>query len=290
MKTLSKSAILALAAAASGIAVTPAAAQNPFHSPSDLVLTFQNPGGTQGSDQTISVALGNVSTLFRDAAPNSFTLLNTANISGLGAILSSTFGATWYEQPTLWMGAIGFRGTSPTATQLLEGDPHQTLYFTKPYGSTAPTIIANAGDGITSAMGQVKGTMEQFGTSAIFVRPTSTSYIDEQNPFTVPGVQNAAYADIGGGVQGSFAAGTFGTLGAAGSVELALDLFRVQTRNDVPGQYGFGNATNTGEFLGTLTVNQNGQVGFLAVPEPSTAGLLAVAAVGAFARRRKRQA
>jgi hypothetical protein len=73
-------------------------------------------------------------------------------------------------------------------------------------------------------------------------------------------------------------------------VEIALDLFRVQTRNDVAGQYGFGEATNAGDFLGTLTINQNGQVGFLAVPEPSTAGLLAVAAVGAFARRRRRSA
>lgn len=288
MTTKTQRALLAAVAAACGFPLAPVSGQNAFHAPSDLVLTFQNPGGSQGSDQTITVALGNVSTVFRDATPNSFTLLNTTNLGGLGAALSSTFGATWFDQPSLWMGAIGFRGTSPTATQLLDLDPHQTLYYTKSYGSPAPTVINNSGDGITSAMGQVKGTMEQFGTTAVFPRPTSTSFIDEQNPFTAPGVQNAAYTNIGGGIQGSFAEGNFGSLGAAGTVELALDLFRVQTRNDVTGQYGFGEDTNIGDLLGTLTINQQGQVGFLAVPEPSTAGLLAVAAVGAFARRRKR--
>lgn len=290
MITKTKRALLAAVAAACGFPLASVSGQNAFHAPSDLVLTFQNPGGAQGSDQTVTVALANVSTFFRDAEPNSFTLLNAANIGGLGATLTSTFGANWFDQSTLWMGGIGFRGTSPTATQLLNGDPHQTFYFTKGYENPAPTIIANSGSRISSAMGQVKGTIEDFGTTAVFVRPTSTSFVDEQNPFTVPGVQNAAYGDISGGVQGSFAQGTFGSLGAAGDVELALDLFRLQTRNDITGQYGFGEEMNTGALLGTLTINQAGEIGFLAVPEPSTAGMLAVASVAAFTRRRKRRA
>lgn len=286
---------------ACGMAVAPAGAQNTLHAPSDLVLTFQNPGGATGGAQTITVALGNASTVFRDAAPGSFTLLNTANISNLGTILTNTFGANWWDAPSLWMGAIGFRGTSATATQLLDLDPHQTLYFTKiregigaigEANSPAPTTIANSGDGITSAMGQVKGRIEASATNtAVFVEGTGTSFIDDQNPFTGGNPafgQATAYSNIASGVQGQFSVGSFGSFGAAGQVEMALDLYRLQNRNDVAGQSGFGEALRQGDYLGTLTINQAGQVGFAAVvPEPSSAALLGLAAIGFLSRRRR---
>ena len=283
------------ALALSGLTVAPARAQNTLHAPSDLILTFQNPGGTTGSTQTITAALGST-TSFRDAAAGSFTLLNTTNLGSLGTTLVSTFGATWYEQATLWTGAIGFRGTSSTTSTLIDFDAGQTTYFTKVRGSvgtvgqadsTAPTTINNSGTGITGGMNQVKGRIEAAGTTAVFVEATSTSFIDENNPFTSPGVQSTAYTNIGSGVQSNFQAGSFGTFGAAGAVELALDLYRLQNRNDVSGQYGFGEATNVGFFLGTLTLNQAGAVGFsaAAVPEPTALGLLGIAALGLATKR-----
>jgi hypothetical protein len=288
----------AVAAVLGGLA-TPASAQNAFHAPADLVLTFWNPGGVTGSTQTVTVALAST-TFFRDAAPGSFTLLNTANIGGLGGVLEAQFGATWYDTVTLHMGAIGFRGTSSTATTLLDSDPQQTLYFSKERSevgilgtasSPTPTTILNSGTGIVGGMGQVKGRIESPGTTAIFVEATSSSFIDENNPTTAGGNQSTAYTNISGGVQGNFGAGSFGTFGAAGQVEMALDLYRLQNRNDVAGQYGFGDPTNVGDYLGTLTINQAGQVGFAAaVPEPSSALLLGFAAVGLFGTRRYRKA
>lgn len=276
------------AAGLSAATAATAQAQNTFHAPSDLVLHFQNPGGATGATQTVMVALGNVSTVFRDGG--SFSSIN------IGSTLSSTFGSTWYDTSTLWAGAAGFRGTSSTSTALLDQDPHQTIYLSKARTSVAtaagaPTIGLNTGTGITSGINQVKNQMETVGNTNPFVQATSASFIDDNNPFTSVGVQGAAYQDIGGGVQGNFGAGNLGTnvLGATGTVELALDIFRIQTRNDVAGQFGLGAAVNSGSYLGTLTINQDGLVNFQAVPEPSTYAMVALAAGLFFLINRRRK-
>jgi len=287
----SKLRVLALAAGSLAISALSANAANSFHAPSDLVLTFQNPGGATGSTQTVTVALGNVSTVFRDGG--TFTTINIAST------LSSTFGPNWFDATTLWVGAAGFRGTSATTTTLLDGDPHQTIYVSKVRSSVgtegqANSIISNlplnSGTGITSAINSVKNQMETVGTTNPFVQDTGASFIDDQNPFSSPGVQNAAYSDISGGVQGNFGAGNLGTnvLGATGTVELALDLYRFQTRSDLTDPTGF-NQTNVGQFLGTITINQAGDVNFSAVPEPSTYAMFGLAAVviGLVIKRRR---
>ncbi len=291
MKLIKTKALLLAAVAGSGLfALGSANAQNANHAPSDLVLTFQNPGGTQGSTSTVIAALGNVSTVFRDAG--TFTSIN------IGTQLGAAFGASWFDQTTLWMGAVGFRGTSASVTTTLDGDPHQTIYFTKVRSgvgtvglanSAAPSVGANTGTGITSGMNQVKNQFETVGTTNPFTQATSASFIDENNPFTVPGVQSAAYSNIAGGVQGNFGAGTFGTYGSAGVVELAMDLYRIQTRSDVADPTGF-NQTNDGQYLGTITINNGGAVGYIAaVPEPSTTVLVGLgAAFSLFVMRRRR--
>jgi hypothetical protein len=298
IKIKSQLCALVLTAGSLAISLSAANAQNAFHNSADLVLTFQNPGGATGAASTVMVSLGNVSTVFRDGG--SFNSINIAST------LSSTFGATWYDTTTLWAGAVGFRGTNELA-ELFPGttDPYQTVYVSKARTSVGTAGVANssisniplnAGTGITSGINSVKTQMETVGTTAQFVQATSASFIDDQNPFSSPGVQNAAYSNIAGGVQGAFGAGNLGSnvLGASGTVELALDLYRIQTRNDVVGQYGFGEAVNTGAYLGTLTINQGGDVGFsvasAAVPEPSTYAQAAVAlAIAAFFIARKRR-
>lgn len=277
----SKLRLMALAAGSLAISTLSANAANLLHAPSDLVLTFQNPGGVTGATQTVTVALGNVSTVFRDGG--TFTSINIAST------LSATFGASWYDTTTLWVGAAGFRGTSDSTMVTLDGDPHQTIYVSKVRTTVGTTGQANStinnlplgsGTGIVNGINQVKNQMETVGTTNPFVQATSESFIDDQNPFTSPGVQNSAYSNIAGGVQGNFGSGNLGTnvLGATGTVELALDLYRFQTRSDIADPTGF-NQTNVGQFLGTITINQAGDVNFAAIPEPSTYAMLGLAAV-----------
>ena len=262
-----KSKLCALVLTAVSLATSAGAlnAQNTFHSPDDLVLTFQNPGGTTGATQTVTVALGNA-TIFRDGL--AFPPINIAST------LSSTFGSNWFDATTLWAGVVGFRGTNGIA-QLYPGttDPYQTIYVSKARTSVGTAGVANSsisniplnsGTGITTGINAVKNQIETVGTTAQFVQATSASFIDDQNPFSSSGIQNAAYSNISNGVQGNFGSGDLGNnvLGAFGTVELALDIYRIQTRNVVAGQFGAGNATNTGNYLGTLTITRAGVVRF----------------------------
>lgn len=291
MNSISK-AILA-AVTASVLSQGAFAQTNANHAPSDLLLHFQNPGGSQGASSTLLVALGNVSTLYRDAAPGS-----TVSLLNIGSILSSTFGSTWFDQTTLWAGAVGFRGTTESNT-LLDRDPQRTIYATKARNSVGTVGVVNSA-GITLGEGnasqtvgninQVKGNLEAVQPSSAFaVIPTSSSFVDDQNPFVTNEVQDTGYGNIAGGVQDNLFAGNFGNYGTVGSAELLLDLFRLQFRNDIPGQYGFGEPTQTGQYLGTIALSQNGDLNFVAaaVPEPSSAVLLLGSAAMLLARRRR---
>jgi hypothetical protein len=294
---LIKSMVLTCAVALGAILVTGATAhaQNQDHAPSDLVLHFQNPGGSVGSSQTMIIALGNVSTFFRSGAPNTYT-----NLINIGSQLSTTFGSTWYEQTTLWAGAVGFRGTSDTLPNLYDLDPNRTIYATAKRdsvgtvgaaNSTAPSITNDATMTSTvNSINGVKGNLEALQPdNAVGVFPTSSSFVDDRNPF-LGANQSTAYTGFPNGVQDNFFVGNLGSFGTAGTVELALDLYRLQARNDISGQYGFGDPVRQGQFLGTITIDQTGQVGFTSIPEPSTWALIALGCAGLIGYRIRRKA
>lgn len=286
---------LSALAIVAGITLTAGSAQAQTLGQS-MILTFQNPFGTVGADQTIHVNLGRSTTFFRDAAPGSITNISVA---GLGTALSNTYGTNWFNLNTLYMGAIGFRGAgSIELNTLFDGDPQQTQYFTKQRGEFGNPLVAasqqpfipfgGAGTTVTNGMGQVRN--ELSGQPNILVQQASNSFIPANNTFTAPGVQQLGYGAIAGGVQGNFGEGSFGSFGSIGNIELLLDLYRVQYRNDIAGQARLGQPINTGEFLGTIALTSTGELFFIAVPEPSTVALIALGlVVAAFViiRRRK---
>jgi len=291
MKIKTKAIFLASVAGSLLLAAGSAKAQNALHAPTDLVLTFQNPGGSQGASQTMIVDLGNIIG-FRDGTP--FTTFN------IGSSLVSTFGSTWYDQSTLWMGAVGNRGTSTASVLGADLDPQRTLYVSQARNSigtvgsansVAPNVandntMTSAATGI-AAVGQ---NLENLSSTLIGVVDVTTSAVDNQNPVS-GGIQGLSYTAFASGVQDNFFAGSLGSFGTLGTIELALDLYRYQARNDIVGQYGFGDPTRQGEYLGTITINQAGDVNFTAaVPEPSTAMLLGAGlSMSLFMARRRRQ-
>jgi hypothetical protein len=316
-KNILTTAILAVAGVV--LSTSAAKAQNVNHASQDLIMTLQ----TSNPASTASIAtLGLVGANFRDAAPGSFSLLRTTTYTtGTGSIISSNgaagslnllstlqqygAGTTWANRSDLWLGAvvnIG-SGTNTGLNNLTQLDPQGTLYFTQARtsvgtvgqaNSVAPTVGGGSIAGITSATSAVVSNIE-LASGSIANFALGSTVVDEQNPFLSPTQQGTAYGFFGSGVQGNFdsAASINGaTFGAAGAVELALDLYRVQFRNNIATQAGFGAAIETPLYLGSLTVAQNGDVGFLAatpVPEPSTSLLVGLTGIVASQLRRRRR-
>jgi hypothetical protein len=118
MKSI-KSTVLSAVVAAAALAATlgTAQAQNPNYAPGDLVLFFQNPGGSTGSTQQLFASLGNTATVFRQAYVDQANLYDIVNI---GSQLSSTFGSNWATATTLFeskSALANFKATQTDKTQ-----------------------------------------------------------------------------------------------------------------------------------------------------------------------------
>lgn len=270
-----------LTAGSLAISAGAASAQNANYAPGDLVLFFQK----EGSTNTLYANLG-ASTTYRGSATGP-DVANILNIININTQLNDAFGASWASDTSLYAGIAGVWGTSSTNAGLFNGDPHRTLYVSasrtavgtigsaESSGYTVNTDagMSNGANGIT-AMNFV---LETQYTTAVAVSPTSVSAIDDQNPFAGAGLQGAGFSIFGGGVQQQGTAGVFASnFGDAGSTEFALDLFRIQARNNVSSQVGNGQTNRLGTYEGTFTVGTDGSVSFTAVPEPSTYALIAL--------------
>lgn len=285
-----KSKFIALATAvASVIAGASAQAQNPNYAPGDIVLFFQQFGGSN----TVMLNVGPATT-FRDTAVN---LINIANINAELSNGTTGFGATWYNASNLWWGAAGVRSNSTSTSAQTAGDPGRTLYISQ--GRSAVGVegaASSAGwsgfgntDMTTGANGiiQMANRMETTSLTTVLVETTGTSNVDNQNPFNILGNPDAAFTIFPGGVEGSFGPGQFGSFGGV-SAEGALDLYRILAATTAPGQVG--GPLREGTYEGSFVIDQSGDVSFIVnnVPEPSSAMLLGVASlIGGCIRRRK---
>jgi PEP-CTERM motif len=285
----------ALFMAFSLLAVHSANAANSFYTAGDLVLYFQKPGDVD----TIYANLGNTAG-FRGANAGSTDGTNQLNILDLGTTLEAAFGVDWAIDPTVFAGLAGVWGTSGTNSTLQNGDPHRTLYVSSPRNGVGETGTANSSGwdltiaGNSAITSGAQGIFTQNNAfevnydSLVTVSLTSVSTIDNQNPFFAGTNQSPAFnGAFDGGVQQQGSATSFASFpyGGSGTVEFALDLYRILGRNDVTNQVA--GDVRVGSYEGTVTVGTNGMVSFIAVPEPSSLALVGLAAGSLVLRRRR---
>ena len=305
IKFKSKLRALVLAAGSLAISATAVHAQNnPNYAAGDLVLFFQQEGGSQ----TVYANLGNTATTFRGAAAG-VDVANSFNFLNINSTLVSAFGSGWATDTSIYAGLAGVWGISGTNSGLTNGDPHRTLYVSAARSalgtigaanSSAPIAAGNtAMSTAATAMNSQNNILDTTYNTAVAQSPTSTSGIDEANPFLSTGIQGPAFGAFDGGVQQRGTGSTIGSYDSAGNAVFALDLYRVLAR--ATGGSGTGQTFVTGQvdgplrsgsFEGTVVLNTSGDISFVtaAVPEPSTYALMGVGAVFAgvfYLRRRK---
>jgi PEP-CTERM motif len=290
MKNIIKS--VALCATTASLLTSAAHAANSFYQAGDLVLAFQQEGGSQ----TAYINLGD-SAAFRGAAAGAQDGVNQINYLNINTTMTTAFGANWASQTNLYGSVSANWGISSTSNTLQNGDPQQTLYVSRSRDAVGtvgtPESIAwttGTGGGHTvgsSGINNQNSILENLYTTPQAVSPNSVSRIDENQPFAFPGIQGLAFGTFDGGVQQVGTAGAFGTFAETGEVEFALDIYRILGKTTAPGQVG-GTLRN-GTYEGTFTINSGGDVSFIAqaVPEPSALGLLGLGMGGLVLRRRR---
>ena len=303
MKSISKLITVgAFAAAALTAATGTAQAQNTNYTPGDLVLFFQSTG--TGNDQQVFASLGNTATTFRQAFTDQSDMLNFININSQ---LTTAYGSGWAGSTTLYGGAGGVWGSSQ-GTSLQNGDPGRTIYTTLARSSIGTVGQADSLGFAIGSNGAMTGLANAIiGQNNILETQASTRVaVISFNPSdsVAPSIKNINPPGGNGwnnnieapGVQQLGTGSSYGTFGSINNVEFMWDLYRIQARNDVSGQYGQGDPIRTGAYLGTLVLDNGGNVSFVttAVPEPGTWAAAAIAAsllgAGSYRRLRRRGA
>jgi hypothetical protein len=311
IKTSSK--FFAVAACAGAIAASPLgarAAADDAYNVNDLLLFFQNPAGTTGTDKIVYYSLGSTYNVFRAAAtPSSLDFGATISLGNIGANLTDTYGSNWTgASSTIFVGAAGQNGpTGATSTSNSNLDYARTVYVTKSRSGVGTVGQANSSSPLfdpsqTSVASNISGSNNISSMTQPGVVGLSGTTLDTQNPFS-NGNPATAYGAIQGGIIGSIGSQfTFGTI--AGNVA-ALDLYRVTNTtgnnatsgtlwhlaNGISATYSGNFTAGAGaraDYLGTILVGANGDVNFAAVPEPSTYALLGLAGIAAFVAYRRR--
>lgn len=261
------------------IAATPAHSQNTAHTPGDLVLFFQNPDGSKGGNVQVFASLGDTATVFRQAFVSGQNLTNIVNIN---AVMTNTYDVDWASEETLW-GGLGGSWSTSTGSALQNLDPSRTIYTSMPRAeagtpgqpsSTQPTF--NTDTGITTCANSVAALANVFETGA----STQVAAITNGLGTTVGSVHPIDNFGAGPswnstipapGVQQQGSPDTVATFGPFTSVEFLWDLYRIQARNNVSGQFGIGDPVRQGVFLGTVVLTTSGDVHFVAAASPASA-------------------
>lgn len=250
----------------------------------DLLVGFRATSGSASTAATNTFVfnLGPATTI-RDA--------DTAPLS-LGNIkteLDTVFGTEWASNSTLtWAAATVRSATTPASDfTVVNGDPAQALYLTRPNnsgaagvfgtgslnvaGSTAMNTTTGNVLGFANSFRDYSGTTTQSGKAAMIAYTVANTFED----YTSGG------SDFGSGQNVDVAVDS-----AQGRI---IDLYRILGTNT--GANPTQPTVRTGVWQGTLSLGLDGAITFdpVAVPEPSRA-LLAAGGLAALAFRRRRQA
>lgn len=286
---------LALWASAALLVTGSAQAANNFFAAGDLILFFQKPG----AGDTVYVALGNAATVYRGDAAGPTSSLQALDIINVDATLTAAFGPGWATDSGIYAGLAAVRSSSTsTLIQAIDnGDQRRTLYTSK-----ARTNVGTVGQASSVAWDLTQANTSTSGATDILamgnnleinttqqaeVLSTTLSVIDNYNPFLVPGIQGTAFSAFSGGVQQVGSASSFGVFGDAGSVEFALDLYRIASLTDDDTIGEVSGVKQVGSFEGTVVVGTNGSVSFMTIPEPSSIALSGLAGLALAFRRRR---
>ncbi len=309
-KTKLRTLAIALAAL-TGSSMAASAAPDTGYDSNDLMLFFQNPTGTTGTDQVVGFSLGSTWDVFRRAAtPSDSSFGSIINLGNINAALNAAYGADWANlSSSIFAGAAGNNGsTSSISSATSNQDYARTVYATKPRSGAGSVGTAASGGftlpSTTTAQGGLANNIDASNASMFNIEPsnptaenpeislTGNTIVDDQNPF-FNGNPATAYGQISGGVMGSISSAAY-SLGSVSNVVLGLDLFRATPVLNVSGWQNIngigGVVAREGYYLGTVTLSSNGDVNFVAVPEPSTYALLALSGIAIFIAVRRRKA
>ena len=265
----------------------------------DLVMSFQATGGT-GASQTVAANLGAGYT-YRNATGNSLNVIN------LGSLLSSTYGANWYDRTDLYMTINGLyaAGGSPAnqGGPVVNGDARNATYigYTRNNGNavsyTPFSITASQVRSAGSPMSTYNATVST-ALASVNQATISTDTVNTIEDFTTPnsgGARLANWISFSDSALTTFSSGTLFSLNGT-AYQGAMTLQRLNAYDGTTGALAGnvvvpGISAGTGSNEGFFAITSSGQVDYIApIPEPGTWAALAIFAAGAgFAGWRKRR-
>lgn len=276
--------LAACVAAAVGL-IGPASAETEIFTYTDgnLILGIQATGGT-GSNKNVFFDLGKA-TDFRDNG-------NRGTLGNIGATLTATYGADWYQRADLFFGVIGNLNLQPASgigsRAPVDGDPSRTFYLSQPAASPgagnlyapntlAPGSLGTAGnylsglekvlmpstDGtgwnFSSADPLVRGLQQEADGAAVLDQSLNQHATAWNNGWTkwnpTPG---ASFGVFTGGIQQSFGKGGSATY---------VDVQRILATNTGASPTG---VVGGGTYETTIAISSTGEISAIAAAVPTS--------------------
>lgn len=243
----------------------------------DIFLAFRvTSTGTPGANTAYLVKLGNYNGASTGTFPNIVGTSFNLNLGSINADLIANFGASWFSRADLSWGIFGSADTTTPTVLFTSRERSSAGTQSTPWPALTVIDAAAPRNSILQVRNYInaQGGSQSTGNSNFGFLQNVTdgeTYFQAISPTLSPGAP-----DFGtwSSIEGSFDGGVAGT---------ALDLYRFNVVSD-------GNTTVA--YRGTFSISEAGVVNYsnLAVPEPTTVALTAIAGGMLLSVRRRRSA